>query len=250
MSLDVIEMLASSREPLTLGEIALRLDLSKAAIHGVLSNLEARRYVERVSERGGYRLGHRLWELGIVAGESIELAKLAHDYLERLVAISGESSQLAEYCAPGEVVYLDKVNSPNPVQAQIHVGRRAPAAYVATGRALLAFQPEAEIERVCKGPLQKFTARTITDPKLLRRELDLTRERGYSLNHGEYRGEIVGVAAPIRDHLGNVVAAISMSGPEYRFSVERAIGFAPSVVAAAEDLSRELGQRFIQKRRA
>lgn len=249
-SLDVLELLGSSREPLALGEIAVRLGMSKAATHGVLSNLEARRYVERASGRGGYQLGHRLWELGLVAAESIQLPKIVHPHLVSLIELSGESSQLAEYCAPGEVVYLDRVNSPNPVQAHIQVGRRAPAYCVATGRALLAFQSEAEIEQVCRAPLQAFTSKTITDPKKLRRELDFVREHGFALNHGEYRGEIVGVAAPIRDHLGVVVAAISVSGPEYRFTVKHATKLAPAVIKAAAEVAREFGTHFIQKRRA
>lgn len=249
-SLDVIELLASSREPLGLAEIASGVGLSKAAIHGVISNLEARRYVERVSERSGYRLGHRLWEIGIVVGESIELRGLARSYLEHLVEISGESSQLAEYCSPGEVVYLDIVNSPNPIQAQIHIGRRAPAACTATGRALLAFQPEDEIARICGGLLKSFSPKTITDGTQLRSELEFTCERGYSVNYGEYRGEIVGIGAPIRDHHGKVIAAVSISGPSYRFGAQRAIELAPSVVRAAHDISLAFGQRFVQKRRA
>lgn len=250
MSLDVLELLASSQTPMSLGEIAIELDLSKAAIHGVLSNLEARRYVERVGERNGYRLGHRLWELGVVAAESIELPKIAHGYLDQLVRLSGESAQLAEYCEPGEVVYLDRIDSPNPVRANIHVGRRAPAFCVATGRALLAFQPAEEIDRVCSGPLQSFTKKTIVKPTKLRRELDLVRQRGYAINHGEYRGEIVGIAAPIRDHKGNVIAALSVSGPEYRFTVKHATALASAVIAAADGIAREFGQRFVQKRLA
>ncbi len=184
MSLDVIELLASSQVSLSLGDIATRLDMSKAAVHGVLSNLEARRYVERAPERMSYRLGHRLWELGLVAAETIELPKIAHRHLERLVALSGESAQLAEYCVPGEVVYLARIDSPNPVRANISVGRRAPAYCVATGRALLAFQQSTEIDRVCAGPLQSFTKKTIVKPAKLRRELDLVRQRGFAINHG------------------------------------------------------------------
>jgi IclR family transcriptional regulator, KDG regulon repressor len=250
MSLDIVELLASSHVPLSLGDIAAQLELSKAAVHGVLSNLEARRYVERTPERAAYRLGRRLWELGLVAGETIELPKIAHRYLERLVALSGESAQLAEYVTPGEVVYLDRIDSPNPVRANIYVGRRAPAYCVATGRALLAFQSPGEIERVCSGPLERFTKKTIINKAKLRRELDFVRQRGFAINHGEYRGEIVGVAAPIRDHQGRVIAAISVSGPEYRFTVARATELAPAVMDASDAVAREFGQHFIQKRRA
>jgi DNA-binding IclR family transcriptional regulator len=75
----------------------------------------------------------------------------------------------------------------------------------------------------------------------LREELALIRERGYAINRGEYRGEIVGVAAPVRNHLGAVVASVSISGPSYRFGITRAKSFAPAIVAAALSISRKLG---------
>jgi IclR family KDG regulon transcriptional repressor len=248
-SLDVLELLAESSEPRTLGEVAAKLGLGKATIHGVLSNLEARRYVERVSGRGGYRLGQRVWELGVVAGEFIELKNVAHQHLLALTEASGESSQLSEY-SDGDVIYLDRVESPNPVRATIHIGRRAPAHAVATGKALLAFQPEAEIERVCAGPLLAYTPNTKTDPSALRAELADVRARGFALNPGEYRGEIVGVAAPVRDHTDAVVAAVSISGPAYRFSIETATALAVTVQDAAAEISRKLGYQSNRKLRA
>jgi IclR family KDG regulon transcriptional repressor len=250
MSLDVLELLAEAGEQLSVGDVAARLGLGKATIHGVLSNLEARRYVERASGgRGGYRLGQRVWELGVVAGEFIELKNVAHQNLLALTEASGESSQFSEYAA-GDVIYLDRVESPNPVRANIHVGRRAPAHAVATGKALLAFQPEAEIDRVCAGPLIAYTPNTKTDAQALRAELAEVRERGFALNPGEYRGEIIGVAAPVRDHTDAVVAAVSVSGPAYRFPIERAIALAPTIQDAAADISRRLGHQTNKKLRA
>jgi DNA-binding IclR family transcriptional regulator len=241
LSLDVLELLAAEPDKLSLSAIALRLGLSKAAVHGILSNLVTRGYVQRSGDNNRYRLGHRMWELGIAAGERIELRKLADDDLQSLTRLTGESSQLSEYCTSGEVLYLHKVNSPNPVQAYVEVGGRAPAYCVATGRVLLAHQSQSEIEAVCEKPLTAFTPNTVTDPKHLREELALIRERGYAINRGEYRGEIVGVAAPVRNHLGAVVASVSISGPSYRFGITRAKSFAPAIVAAALSISRKLG---------
>jgi len=249
MSLDVLELLAEASGPLSMAEIAARLGLGKATVHGVLSNLEARRYVERPSGRGGYRLGQRVWELGVVAGEFIELKNIAHSHLVALTEVSGESSQLSEYLG-GDVIYLDRVDSPNPVRANIHIGRRAPAHAVATGKALLAFQPEAEIERVCAGPLVAYTPNTKTDPDALRAELAEVRARGFALNPGEYRGEIIGVAAPIRDHTDAVIAAVSVSGPAYRFSIADAMALAPNIQDAAAEISRKLGHQTHKKLRA
>lgn len=241
LSLDVLELLAAEPDKLGLSAVASRLRLSKAAVHGILSNLEARGYVQRSEEGGRYSLGHRIWELGMAAGERIELRKLAEAELLALTKLTGESSQLSRYCAPGEVLYLHKINCPNPVRAYVEEGARAPAYCVATGRVLLAYQPQSQIEVVCAGPLIAYTPHTIIDPERLRDELALVRKQGYAINRGEYRAEIVGVAAPVRNHRGEVVAGVSVSGPAYRFSVARARAFAQPVMSTAEAISRKLG---------
>jgi DNA-binding IclR family transcriptional regulator len=241
LSLDVLELLAQEPEKLSLSAIAARLDLSKAAVHGILTNLEARGYVRKSDDNYRYSLGHRIWELGIAAGEGIELRKIAEEDLLSLTKLTGESSQLSKYIARGEVLYLHKINSSNPVRAYVEEGARAPAHCVATGRALLAYQTDAEIDAVLAEPLIAYTQHTITDPVRLRGELARVRKQGYAINPGEYRGEIVGIAAPVRDHRGEVVAGVSVSGPSYRFNVTRAKSFAPAVMKAAESISRKLG---------
>lgn len=240
-SLDVLELLSAGSEGLNLTAIAGRLGLSNAAVHGILTNLEFRGYVRKSKDDNRYNLGHRIWELGIAAGERIELRKLAEEALLDLTRLTGETSQLSRYCATGDVLYLHKINSPNAVRAYIEEGARAPAYCVATGRVLLAFQPRTEIDSVCEGALVAYTQYTITDPDRLRDELAIVRRQGYAINRGEYRGEIVAVAAPIRDHANAVVAAVSVSGPSYRFSVARAKSFIPAVMKAAESISRKLG---------
>jgi DNA-binding IclR family transcriptional regulator len=237
---DVFEYLAANPDGLGVSAIARALDLSKAAVHGIVANLEARHYLERVSGTTRFRLGHKLWELGVLAGENIELRGIARPYLTQLTATSGESSHLTEY-DHGEVLYLDKVVSSNPVQAFNRIGGRCPAYCVATGKALLAFQAPEVVDALLARPLARYTRHTITDPGQLRRQLAQVRRRGYAINRGEYRGEIVGVASPVRDRDGRVIAAISISGPAYRFDVARAEAFAAHVMAAAAEISRRLG---------
>lgn len=241
LSIDVLELLAREDQPLGVTEIATQMEISKAAAHGILSNLAARSFVERDPQSSAYRLGRRLWELGISAGNQIEIQKIAREHLVALTEVTGESSQLSEYCARNEVLYLDRITSPNPVQAYIRVGGRAPAYCIATGKALLAFQPEEEIEAVCNGPLIAYTPLTVVDGDALRKELEEIRASGISLNPGEYRGEIVGVAAPIRDRSGQVIAAVSVSGPAYRFPIEKAAEVAPELKQAALLISQKLG---------
>lgn len=241
LSLDVLDLLAAEPEKLSLTAVAGRLDLSKATVHGILANLEARGYVQKSENANRYSLGHRIWELGIAASERIELRKLAEEDLVALTKLTGETSQLSRYCSPGEVLYLHKINSQNPVRAYIEEGARAPAFCVATGRVLLAYQPQSEIDSVCEGPLIAYTSHTIVDPTRLRDELAVIRKQGFAINRGEYRGEIVAVAAPVWDHQNKVIAGVSVSGPSYRFNVARAKSFIPAVLKAAESISRKLG---------
>src|SRR5581483_10187843 len=120
-------------------------------------------------------------------------------------------------------------------------GRRTPAHASATGKALLAFQPAAVIEQVLRAPLQRYTARTITDAALLRAELEQVRRRGYAVAHEELQAGLTAVAAPIREADGRVQAVLSLSAPTYRTPPARQREHARLVVQAAAEVSRLLG---------
>ena len=239
-SLDVLEALGEAGTDLGVSELSRTMGVSKATVHMILANLCARGYAIKDPVTARYRLGLKPWELGMVAIDSLELPAIARPQLQRLSDRTGETSHLAVY-SQGEALYLDKVVSLNPVQAYTRIGGRAPAYCVATGKALLAHQSPAEIERICELRLQRFTPLTITLASKLKQELAGIRSTGVAINRGEWRQEVVGVAAPIRDHRGDVVAAVGLSGPAYRFSVERAIALGIDVSASADAISASLG---------
>ncbi len=139
-----------------------------------------------------------------------------------------------------EVVYVHKVESPNPVRAYSQIGGRAAAHCVATGKAMIAFRGKAMLAAMSQD-LQGYTARTITDPDAFLADMALIRKRGYAVNKGEWRDAVSGVAAPISDAAGNVIAAIGLSGPESRFKAARLKLFGEQVVAAANGLSEGMG---------
>ena len=121
------------------------------------------------------------------------------------------------------------------------VGRTALAHCTALGRVLLAFNPD-KAEAILEGPpLEAPTARTVVDPKALRALLAQVNEQGYALDLGEYESEVRCVAAPIRNHSGAVVAAMSVSGPAQRIEPMLTEGLVPEVRAHASDVSREAG---------
>jgi len=140
------------------------------------------------------------------------------------------------------VIYLDKIESSEPVRAYTTVGGRAPAYAVATGKALLAWQRPELIEAVATG-LKRHTATTLADRVLLGLELARIREQGFAVNLGEWRESVGGIAAPIRSADGRVDAAIGISGPRQRITPERIATFATLVIRAAAEISLRLGYR-------
>lgn len=222
-------------------DLARLLGIGKATVHGVLSNLEARGFVLRGADGVSYRLGRNLWKLGLIADRQIDLKSLSYKYLSDLTEVTSESSLLSEYSSVNHVLYLEHVVCSSPVQAYVRVGDLAPAHCVASGLVLLAHQDKAEIDRVCCTPLEGYTSSTTTDPDMLRRRLKEVRERGYTINRGEYREDIVGIAAPIFNHKNIAVAAISLSGPAYRFSISPEEHYADLIRRYADLISKELG---------
>lgn len=236
--LDVLEALHRHGPELGVSELGRLLGTSKGAVHAVLSNLEARGYVRRTPGRR-YQLGIRLWELGFSVERTLGLRDTARPHLQQLTNSTGESTHLSVYDA-GDAVYLDKVSTHHAVQAYTHIGGRAPAYCVATGKCLLAYQDDAEVQRVL-ADLHGFTEKTLTSPVEMAAQLQDIRLQGYATNSGEWRSDVVGVAAPVKGFTGHVLAAVGVSGPIFRFSLEKAHAAASEVMSAAAAISGGLG---------
>jgi DNA-binding IclR family transcriptional regulator len=239
-ALDILELLTRATVPVGLTEIARRSSGPKATVHRLLATLQTRGYVTQDPQTGAYTAGVRCFELGSSWAQNLDLRTTAAPVLADLNSRTQETVHLAIY-DEGEIVYVDKLESPRPVVARSHVGRRCPAFCVATGRALLAFQPHQEVAQVLRRPLPVFTARTITDPAELGDLLEQVRATGYAVNHESYREGVGGVAAPIRDHTGAVVASVGCCVPEHRFGPDRFGLLREQTVLAAGRISRRLG---------
>lgn len=235
--LDVLEALANGERGVS--DVSRELGVAKSGVHKILRNLEDRGYV-RSTDDHQYRLGLRLWQLGVAAVADLGLRQTALPYMEKLTKLTGEGSLLSVYDR-GDVIYLEKVTSPHPVTTTTRIGGRSPAFCSATGKALLAWMPADEVDRVLSGPLEQFNEATVTDPEQIQADLAQIRDHGYALNYGTWRGEIYGVAAPVRDYTGKVVAALGVAGPAFRFGQGGIEAVAPEVVSAADEISRELG---------
>ena len=170
----------------------------------------------------------------------LDVVKVARPWLERLVAATDETVHVSVLDVSGGIVYISKVESPRSIRVQTQIGQLSPAWCTATGRSILAFNPAAA-ERALAGPLEPRTAKTVTDPRRIRAALREIVAAGYAVTRAENHPEMGGIAAPVRDHAGTVIAAIGIGVPAFRMSRELVDHCVPHVVLAAAGISSELG---------
>lgn len=220
--------------------LAARLGLAKSTVHRLATTLVEYDMLEQNRESGKYRLGLAFFELGTLVRRKMDTATEAQGEIHALADSSGETVQLA-ILDHLTVLYIRIRESRQAVRLSSGLGSRAPAHCTGVGKALLAFQPAEVVQQVIDAGLKRHTVNTITEPEALRTELASIRARGYAIDDEEIEVGLRCVAAPIRDHSGQVVAAISVAAPVQRMSKKTVQTTVPSVVAAAENISRRLG---------
>jgi DNA-binding IclR family transcriptional regulator len=238
-ALNLLEALVKSGQPRRLTELARQLELTKPNVYRLLSTLSALGYVKKDAATSLYSPTMKLWEMGSMLVRDADLVSVAAPRLRRLCGDTHESVQLAVFDS-GFCVYVDKVDSPQPLKAITSIGSRLPATVTSTGKALLAWAPVEALDQAM-AHVKRFTPLTLTRRKDLERDLEETRLRGYSINRGEYRAGVVGIAAPVRDRSANVVAAIGVWGAEKNILGTRREELAHMAIIAARDISRDLG---------
>lgn len=246
-ALAVIEALAQFDAPAGITYIAQTLRLTKSNVFRLLKTLSSQGYVKQDPATGKYDLTLKLWHLGMAAYSRLDLKVVAAPYIHELMKTTRESVHLSVF-ERDEVIYLDKVESDQPVRAYSRIGDRPPCHSVATGKVLLAYLPNDVLAGVLKRGLLRYTPRTITNASALRKELDATIRRGYGINKCEWREGVCGVAAPIRNSAGEVVAAVGISGPCERFKGKFA-SFSQPVIETAIAISQALGLQMMKKQR-
>lgn len=235
----LLEVLSRSEHPRGVTELARQLSLTKTNVHRLLRTLEINGFVVRRGESGRYELTLKLWELGSHVLSRVDVKKESSGYLSILAAQTQETVHLS--IPEGmEVVYIDKIESVEPVRAFTKIGARAPIYCVATGKAMLAFMPPERIDSL-EGKLEPHTSTTITEMSLLRTELAKIRQQGYAEYRAEWHEGVNGIAAPIRDMQGSIVAAVGIAGPASRLTPDDFGRLAPLIVDAATGISRQLG---------
>lgn len=237
----VLETLAKEDQGLSLADLDNRLELHKSTLHRLIMVLERHRLISRNPQNGNYVLGIKLFELGSKAVPHRLLLRHAHSYLEKLVYETGETAHLC-ILDEGEVLYLEKVESSHSMRISSSIGNRNPVHTSAVGKVLLAYLDGDEVDRILQmRGLKQYTSNSITTAIQLKKELSEVRKRGYAVDDEEGTQGVRCVGAPVKDHLGNVIASISIAGPSFRVTKENIPAIAKSVMTVADKLSRELG---------
>jgi DNA-binding IclR family transcriptional regulator len=238
---DILEAFLWLGPQLGVSELSRALGLKKATTHRLLASLRRRDFVAQDPVTRRYRLGIKLWELGSQATSQVAWVDRAKPFLQQLTDQTGETAHLA-VLDDGEVLYVDKVESTRSLRMPSQVGRRLPAHCTGVGKALLAHLPTVDVSSiVARRGMAAFTKRTITDLVALQADLTEVRRRGYSIDDGEIEDGLRCIGAPVRDHSGRVVAAVSIAGPASRLPDNDIEKLGAIVLAGARALSTALG---------
>jgi DNA-binding IclR family transcriptional regulator len=235
----VLDLFTIDRPEWGVSEVAEAIGVPRSSAHALLSSLVETGLLQ-CRTRGRYRIGWRIVELSETLRGTVDVRSASAPVLQDLVDRFGETSHLA-VMERYKVLYVDKIIGNHVVNVTgARIGAQLDAHCSAVGKVLLAHRDPEEIRRfVTDKPLRRLTPSTITNPRALAQELDTVRTAGCAFDLGEAVAEVHCVAAPVRDDLGAVVAAISMTVPASRFAPARN-EFKRAVVAAASEVSKRI----------
>ncbi|MCM3121759.1 IclR family transcriptional regulator [Mesobacillus sp. AQ2] len=240
-ALDIIQLVSLKKGGLGVTEISKQIDINKSSVYRILSTLAQYGYIEQDESTGRYKLGYKFLEISSKLLDSIDLRAEARPFLQELENETNEVIHLVVY-DQGEVVYIEKLEGTETLRMHSKVGKRAPMHCTSVGKAILAYQPTAIVQEIIdrKG-LPIHTDKTITEKNVLFEELIRVKKAGYALDLEENESGITCIAVPIFDHLGKVVAAVSISGPSIRMTEERLEQLKKKMVNVGLRISSRLG---------
>ncbi|MGE0846799.1 MAG: IclR family transcriptional regulator [Flavobacteriaceae bacterium] len=241
-ALDLLDILAEATGELPLNELAARAGLKASTCHHLLATLARRGYVGQVPRSRNYFLGPRITELSDSRIRQFSLVDIAMPELRRLNQETLESVHLA-VMQGNALVTLAKLDSRLPIRVgSDDTGKTNAAHATATGKAILAWLPEAEIARVIANTgLHRFTDKTISTIAELMEELRLVRRNGFAVDNEEFQPGVVCIGAAIRDHAGAVIGSVSCSMPRMRAEGDHESRCKAAVKACATSISERFG---------
>jgi IclR family KDG regulon transcriptional repressor len=237
-ALQVLEFVGE--RPRRIVEIATALDVHHSTALRFLHTLRKHGFVQELPDRT-YRLGPTMFRLGFQALEGIELRSLARPAMEQLRELTGETVHLGSL-EDGTVLYVEKVEASHPVRMHSRIGAVARLHCTGVAKGILAFLPQPDRDRLLDHyELVRMTDNTLTDRGALEADLALSRERGYAVDAEENEPGIHCISAPVYSAAGLPIGAFSVTAPISRVDREILLSFAPALLEATRETSRQLG---------
>lgn len=235
----VLKALPTDGTHVGVNELARQLGLHKSKVSRLLATLERHDFIDRDPRSGRVALGMGLIVLASPMLGRLDVAKLAKPVLDAIATETGETAFIALWSGQ-EAVMVEQTVGTRAVVHYSWPGKSVPAHTTAAGKVFLAFLPAPATDRALEGRLRRCTPATITTRAALAADLVRIRSRGFALNDEENERESCGIAAPVRNYRGDVVAALTLAVPKHRFAAQ--LEKVPAAVTrAAQEVSRRLG---------
>ena len=238
-SIRLLTSFSGEEDELGITTLATRLRLAKSTVHRLATTLTAAGFLEQ-SETGKYRLGVALFELGALVRRRMDVANEARPKLRELLEKTGETVQLG-IVDHFSVLYVYEMESRHAIRMAAAVGARAPLHCTAVGKVLLAYQPPEYVKQVVAQGLKAHTPNSVTKREALIAMLADVAEREHAIDDEESEEGLRAIAAPVRNHTGNVIAALGVAAPVQRMTKKDMQTCVPSVIATAAAVSARLG---------
>ncbi|MBB3063758.1 MULTISPECIES: IclR family transcriptional regulator [Limibacillus] len=235
----VLRCFSVAESLLGVNEIARRTGLHKSSVSRLVATLEEAHLLERDTATKRLRLGDGLLTIAAPLFSKMGFLNAVRPVLEKLSQTTEETAYFNIWDG-SEAVVVDQAVGPNAVTHFAPLGMRNPAHCTATGKVLLAFASESEVDAVLSVGLHKYTPSSVTDPVTLREQLADIRANGVALNIGELASDVGAIAAIVRKEHGAIAGAIAVSVPLYRFGRDRQEELRKMVLEAAKSLSQRL----------
>lgn len=244
-ALAILETLGQKPEGYGCTELGQLLRLHKSTVHRFLSTLQAYGFAEQDPDTERYKLGMKMIYLGMKVLDSLDFRKVAMPYMRELVEISRETVQLAVLDG-GEVLVVERDHSPEAIT--VNLGLRSQVHCTAEGKVLLAALPVESITSILqqKGMPQN-TVNTITDLNQMLSHLEKVRQQGFAISAEELVEGVRSIAAPVYNHTGQVIAALSILGPGSRLTLERISRLVTVLKETCTSISMQMGYRGFDK---
>jgi IclR family acetate operon transcriptional repressor len=238
--LTLLVVLGQYPDGIALSELARQVNMPVSTVHRLLATLNSFGFVHFDAAYRRYSLGLRLFELSHQVTLVHGLSAVAVPVMRRIVEITRETSLIAVLDGE-EMVYIERLDSPQPIRVRGSSGGRGPLYCTAMGKSLLAFQPDEKREEIIQRlNLEPMTPNTITDHEALRSELARTRERKYSVANEEHEQGVLSVGVPVLDAHGVPIAALCVTAPAFRTSLEELTMHVPVLQNGAREIALRL----------